>query len=248
MATGMSMTARAGESRAPAVNVSEVERMASAVGGAALAVYGLTRGTLGGLALAAVGGSLVYRGISGHCALFESLGINTAAMPHGAAASVPASHGVKIEEAITINRPAAELYQFWHRLENLPRVMRHLESVRETGDRRSHWVAKGPAGFSVEWDAETINDRPNELIAWRSLANADVQNAGSVHFEDRGGGRTEVRVTLKYNPVGGKAGAAVARLFGRAPEQEVRADLQRFKELMETGATAAAAGPATRSS
>ncbi|HYC31071.1 MAG TPA: SRPBCC family protein, partial [Gemmatimonadales bacterium] len=109
----------------------------------------------------------------------------------------------------------------------------HLESVRVMDERRSHWVAKGPAGSRIEWDAEIHNELPNELIAWRSLPGAEVDHAGSVHFEPSAAGGTEVRVILRYDPPGGKAGAAVARLFGEEPSQQVAEDLRRFKQVME---------------
>jgi uncharacterized membrane protein len=136
---------------------------------------------------------------------------------------------------MTINRSPQDLFNFWRNLENLPRFMRHLESVQNFG-QRSHWVARGPLGVRVEWDAEIYRERPNEMIAWRSLEGADVDNTGSVHFTPAPVGRgTEVRVVLKYDPPAGKAGAAVAKLFGKAPEQQIREDLRRFKQLMEAG-------------
>jgi uncharacterized membrane protein len=142
----------------------------------------------------------------------------------------------RVNKSIVINSSPEELYQFWHDFENLPRFMHHLESVRVTGDGRSHWVAKAPAGASVEWDAEVTEDRPNELIAWRSLEGADVYNRGSVRFERAPGGRgTIVRVEIDYDPPGGGLGAAVAKLFGEEPEQQVGSDLRRFKQVIETG-------------
>lgn len=146
------------------------------------------------------------------------------------------SQGLDVRHAITVNRPVETVYQFWHNFENLPRFMRHLESVQVTGEQRSHWKAKGPAGITVEWDAEVVTDRPNEQIAWRSLEGADVQNAGSVRFKAAPGGRgTEVRVDLQYAPPGGKLGAVIAKLFGEEPVQQVIDDLRRFKQVMEIG-------------
>jgi uncharacterized membrane protein len=225
------------------VNVGQTERWASALGGGALAVYGLTQlirsGSWGGAALALVGGSLIYRGTSGHCAMYEAAGINTSGTGTGEKSpvvSVPAERGIKVEESIVINsRTPGELYSFWRNFENLPRFMNHLESVTSSGNR-SHWVAKAPAGTSVEWDAEVYNEKDGELIAWRSLEGSQVDNAGSVHFTAApGGGGTEVRVVLKYDPPGGAIGAAVAKLFGEEPSQQIREDLRRFKQLMETG-------------
>jgi uncharacterized membrane protein len=144
--------------------------------------------------------------------------------------------GVDVRHAITVNRPVEVIYQFWRNFENLPRFMRHLETVTITDGQRSQWVAKGPAGMRVEWEAELVTDRANEQIAWRSLAGASVPNAGSVRFRAAPGGRgTEVRVDLQYAPPGGKLGAAVASLFGAEPAQQVIDDLRRFKQVMETG-------------
>jgi uncharacterized membrane protein len=192
------------------------------------------------MAAAVAGGSLLYRGLSGHCPLYSSLGVNTA--HHGPATTIPAGQGIKVDQTVTINKSREELYRFWRNLENLPRFMRHLESVRLQGNR-SHWVAKGPLGTHVEWDAETYNENPNEMIAWRSLEGADVDSTGSVHFTPAPAGRgTEVRVVLKYNPPAGKLGAAVAKLFGEEPQQQIRDDLRRFKQLMETGEIATIEG------
>ncbi len=144
--------------------------------------------------------------------------------------------GVPVERAITIHRSPEDVYGFWRDFANLPRFMGHLESVEETGDRRSHWTAKAPAGRSVSWDAEVVEDRPNEVIAWRSLDGADVDNAGTVRFTPAPGGRgTEVHVSLRYDPPAGGLGAAVAKLFGEEPARQVRDDLFRLKQVLETG-------------
>ena len=234
------LTHPAGGSRQQtAVNVSEAERWASAIGGGALAIYGLTRGTYSGVALALLGGTLVYRGVTGHCNLYQAIGVDTARKGEPSpAVSVPGGRGFKIEKSVTINRSPEELYRFWRNFENLPRFMNHLEAVHETGAGRSHWVAKAPAGTTVEWEAEIYNEKENEMIAWRSLEGADVANAGSVYFQQAPGDRgTEVRVVLKYDPPGGAVGALVARLFGENPEQQIDEDLRRFKQVMETGET-----------
>ncbi len=138
--------------------------------------------------------------------------------------------------AITINRKPEEVYSFYRDFQNLPRFMAHLESVTVTDERRSHWVAKGPAGTTVEWDAEITEDRPNQLIAWRSIEGADVDNSGTITFAPAPAGRgTEIRVELEYNPPGGLFGAAFATLFGEEPDQQLKGDLYRFKQVMETG-------------
>jgi uncharacterized membrane protein len=149
----------------------------------------------------------------------------------------------EVRRAVTINRPRSEVYGFWRQFENLPRFMTHLKSVTATGDRRSHWVAKAPVGGEVEWDAEIVDEREGELIAWRSLAGAQIPNAGEVRFADAPAGRgTEIRVTLTYDPPAGAAGAALAKVFGEEPDQQVREDLRRFKRVLETGEVATTDG------
>jgi uncharacterized membrane protein len=143
---------------------------------------------------------------------------------------------MQVREAVTVLRPLDEVYNFWLDFENLPRFMSHLESVRVTGNGRSHWKSKGPAGSHVEWDAEVVDAVPNEMISWRSVENADIANSGSVTFVEAPGDRgTEVHVSLSYDPPGGGVGKMVAKLFGEEPGQQVRSDLKRFKQVMETG-------------
>jgi uncharacterized membrane protein len=157
---------------------------------------------------------------------------------------------VKVMKTILINRPPEELYRYWRDLQNLPTFMKNLESVEVTALKISRWTAKGPAGASVKWDAEITEDRSNEYIAWRSLEGADVENSGWVHFEAAPGGRgTIVSVEIEYNPPAGVLGATVAKIFGRAPQQEVEEDLHRFKQVIETGEIISTEGqPAGRSS
>ncbi|MDQ3820656.1 MAG: SRPBCC family protein [Acidobacteriota bacterium] len=144
--------------------------------------------------------------------------------------------GTQVKKSIVINSSPEELYEFWHNFENLPIFMKHLEAVRVTGEGRSHWVAKAPAGGTVEWDAEVTDDRPNELIAWRSLEGADVDNVGSVRFERAPGGRgTIVKVELEYSPPGGILGSTIAKLFGEEPEQQISDDLRLLKQVIEVG-------------
>jgi len=146
------------------------------------------------------------------------------------------SSGVHVTQSLTIKRPRNEVYGFWHHLENLPRFMAHLESVEVLDNNRSRWKAKAPVGTTLEWEAETIEDRPNELIAWRSLPDASIPNSGTVRFKDAPGNRgTEIHVELRYQPPGGKLGSLIAKLFGEEPEQQVKGDLRRFKQVMETG-------------
>lgn len=138
--------------------------------------------------------------------------------------------------SVTVNRTPEEAYRFWHDFENLPRFMYHLESVRQTDSRRSRWTAKAPGGRSVQWEAEIIEDRPNQLIRWRSVRRAKVPNAGTVRFTPATGGRgTEVRIELEYSAPGGAVGRLAARAFGENPQQQICDDLRRFKQVIETG-------------
>lgn len=143
------------------------------------------------------------------------------------------TRALPLEASIVINRPPEECYRFWHDFENLPRFLRSIESVRVESDRRSHWVARAPGGIRVEWDAEIIDDTPDRLISWRSL-NADVPNAGSVHFDPAPGGRgTLVRVRMSHDMP--TLSGFAARVIGKVPKRQVREDLRRFKQIVETG-------------
>jgi uncharacterized membrane protein len=141
-----------------------------------------------------------------------------------------------VKTAVTVGRPVTEVYSFWRNFENLPRFMTHLESVEVLEGRRSHWVALGPAGVRLEWDAETIEDRPNDLISWRSIPGGNVDTAGHVRFRPAPGNRgTEIVVEMRYDPPGGVVGATIAMFFGRSGEQVVTRDLHAFKSVMEVG-------------
>src|SRR5438128_12301848 len=149
------------------VNVADVERWASAIGGAALTVYGIKQlkdRSPAGAALAAAGGALMYRGATGHCPVYSATGINTAGEHDDTRAALSGARGVNVEEVAIVNRPADELYRFWRRFEQLPSFMQHLVSVRQLDHRRSHCIAKAAAGRTVEWDAEIINEIPDDLI------------------------------------------------------------------------------------
>lgn len=216
-------------------NVAEPERWISVIAGGALAAYGLRMRSLPGIVVAALGGALVHRGATGHCLVYESLGVTTAE-EQGDQVSVPYGHGVRVEKSVTINASAEELYTFWRKFDNLPRFMHNLESVEVRDGKRSRWVAKGPAGTKVEWEAEIINEIPNELIGWRSLEGSQIDNAGSVHFKPAGAGRgTEVKVVLRYDPPAHSLGAKISKILGEDPAMNVQEDLRRLKRLIETG-------------
>ena len=227
-------------------NVNDPERWVSVVFGSALAAYGLKKRSVGGFILSAIGGALMWRGATGNCPIYESLGMSSRREDDGRQVSVPYGKGVRVEKSVTINAPADQLYTFWRNFENLPKFMHNLEAVEVCDGKRSHWVAKGPAGKSVDWDAEIINEIPNELIGWRSTEGSEVDNAGSVHFTPATGGRgTEVKVVLRYDPPAGKFGARVSKILGEDPAVNVQEDLRRLKMLIETGEIATTEGQAT---
>ena len=144
--------------------------------------------------------------------------------------------GVRAANSVTIMKSPEELYSYWRRLENLPKIMSHLETVEETDATHSHWVAKAPLGTKVEWEAEITEDIPNEKIAWRSLPDSQVPNEGYVEFINAGEGRgTVVHVSLTYHPPGGALGAGIAKLFGKEPNQEIAKDMRKFQQTMEVG-------------
>lgn len=231
-------------------NIGDVQRVLSVIAGMVFLASGLfrrnRRRNWSGAALVTAGGGLLYRAISGYCPVFGVVGIDMSGNDQSGRSSdtgrlgrrkVHTDRATKIQRAIEINRPPNEIYRFWRSLDNLPRIMNHLDSVQVINDRLSHWVVKAMPGVpQVEWDAEIINDVENRRIGWRSLEGADVENAGSVRFKATGGGRrTWLTVTLQYKSPGGELGDAVAKWFGEDPNTTIAKDLQRFKEEMETG-------------
>lgn len=212
------------ESKRETLSLGQLETFSFFLGGGLLLFYAAMRRSWSGFSSALLGGGLIYQGVRKY---------REQEMPLGARKT---TKGIKVSEVVTISKPKEELFHFWRNLENLPRFMRHLESVKNIDGKRSHWAARGPAGLRVEWDAEIVREIENELITWQSFEGADVQNAGSISFRDAPGGRgTEVKVILRYDAPGGRAGAALAKLFGEEPSQQVREDLRRFKQLMEAG-------------
>ena len=138
--------------------------------------------------------------------------------------------------AITVKGEPDELYRRWRALGDLPRFMRHIESIEILDEKRSRWRARGPADLSIEWEAEITDERPGSLLAWRSVEGATLPNDGRVRFVRAPGGRgTEVHLELRYDPPGGAVGRALSRLFGKVPTAVLQADLRRFKQIVEVG-------------
>ncbi len=224
------------------VNVGQNERIISATAGALLATVGVRSGSW---LLTTLGGYLTFRGASGYCPISEAIGRNTA--------EDSTIEPLEISRSITINKPRHEVYEYWRKLENLPLFMKHLQSVTQLDERRSHWVAPIPGTEkiesvgNIEWDAGIVEEVENEKLLWRSVADATVDNAGEVRFLDAPPNRgTEVHVTIRYNPPAGQLGTAVAKLFQPAFRQMVKEDIRRFKRIMETGMIPSNEGPSGR--
>ena len=196
--------------------------------GGALAGVGISRRSAAGAALALAGGALAYGSLSGKAPLPSWL---RARLPQPAT-----DRALLVKRAVTIQRPPEELYAFWRDFTHLPRFMRYLQSVTVQPGGRSHWVANGPAGSRVEWDAEIVEERPGALVRWQALPGAQVPNRGEVRFQPAPAGRgTEVRVRLEYEPPAGSFGATLAQLLGQGADRQVRESLRNFKQLMEAG-------------
>jgi uncharacterized membrane protein len=221
----------------PENTAGEVERWASLIGGGALVLMGLQQRSLRGVLMSLVGGGLAYQGATHQSTLKQVQHVL------GEAKEAAEAQHIIVEKTVTIDRPAEELYSYWRNLENLPTFTKHLKSVTVYDDLRSHWIAKAPLDHTLEWDAMVVSDRPNELIAWTSAEDADIEHSGFVRFRPATGGRgTEVKVVLEYNLPGGIVTASLAKLFGEEPEQQIGDVLNRFKQLMEAGEIATTEG------
>ena len=224
------------------MNVGEVERWASAIGGTLLVVQGLRSRSFGGFALALAGTGLIYRGVSGHSFLYQALKLDTAGKRRSEADQHVHS-GRLIKHVAVVERPAQELYDYWRNVENAPHFMQGVESVTKTGPNRSHWISAGPFRTSFEWDSEVFHDEPGRLFAWKTLPGADVAHAGAIRFEPNTGDRgTVVTVEINYEPPAGMVGVTIAKLIGQDPDSMTKENLRRFKQLMETGEIATVEG------
>ncbi len=225
------------------VNVHPAERWLCALSGGALIFSSLRRKSVARPLKLVSGVEMLRRSATGHCYVYQAFGMRTAPTGNGFGKPLPYELGVRGHAAVTVRKPRQEVFSFWRNLENLPRFMKHVKSVSIGEGGRSHWIAEGPGGRTLEWDAEIHNEIPGELIAWRSLPNSEVDSAGSVKFKDAPAGEgTEVRVELQYNPPAGIVGAYVAKFFGREPEEEIQDGLDRLKQHLETGEIATVEG------
>lgn len=219
------------------VNVGNNERIVSAALGAFLlssGLSGLFKHPLEGLLKTALGGALLYRGASGNCPLYTSMG-KTKGVAH--------SQAINIRTSLMVNKPKAEVYAFWRKLENLPLFMTHLASVTEIDAKHSHWEATLPGNIGkIKWNAEIVKEEEGHMIGWQSIANSTINNAGKVTFtEVADGAGTELDVVISYHPPAGELGAGVAKLLNPVLEKMIRADVMNFKDYIETKNTSKSA-------
>jgi uncharacterized membrane protein len=204
------------------------ERWASLAMATAIIAYGIRRRSVYGFCLAAAAAPLAYRGIAGRWPRFGN-GWND----EDTRAALLGAGSIHVRDSIRVARPVDQVFALWRQVENLPRFMTHLESITDLGGGRSHWVAKGPAGSRVEWDAEIVSEIDNTVIGWRSLPGSDIVAAGSVNFSPVSAGECEVSVHLLYEPPAGRLGATAATILGREPSQTIREDLRHVKRVLE---------------
>ena len=213
-------------------NVADWERALSMAAGVAIVISAARRRRLAS-ARTVTGLALIGRAASGYCPVSEALGLGS--HDDDTRVALGGSGGTRVEESITIARSPREIYDVWRDVEQLPRFMRGVARVERIDDRTSHWTLRAPGGMTLEWRAEIINDVEPSLIAWKSLAGADVVSAGSVRFKEVPRGGTEVTVTMQYDAPGGTLGRAVSWMTGRSAEGQLREDLRRLKRWLETG-------------
>jgi uncharacterized membrane protein len=212
------------------INVGWNERLASATLGAFLLSSGLnnlTKHPIKALAKTILGGALLYRGTSGHCPFYSSIG-KTKGVTH--------TDAVNIRTSLIVNKPKDEVYAFWRKLENLPLFMQHLSQVTEIDSKHSHWEATIPGNIGkIKWNAEIVKEEPGYLIGWQSLPNSTINNAGKVVFHDALNGQgTEIEAVIIYYPPAGELGSGIAKLINPVFEKIIRQDIMNFKEYIET--------------
>ncbi|GAA4325788.1 SRPBCC family protein [Flaviaesturariibacter amylovorans] len=233
------------EGQSGVVNVGQTERLFSTAMGAFLLSSGLSnlfRHPVNGLLKTAIGGYLMYRGASGHCPLYSTIGKTR---------DVERTQAINIRTNLIVNKPKDEVYRFWRKLENLPLFMKHLASVTEIDEKHSHWEAVIPGGIGrIKWNAEIVKEEEGYLIGWQSIPNATISNAGKVVFHDALGGQgTELEVVISYHAPAGELGAGIAKALNPVFERIIRQDVMNFKEYIETkhGATGSGASAAATS-
>lgn len=225
--------------RPPVDDLAERQRWLAAAAGSAMILQGFRQRNTGKWLLTLVGAGLLYQGVSGTNVLGKLPVVRT---------MVSKQQGVRVQKIITVNKPPAELYQFWRNLENLPRFMRHVKEVRQLDQEKSHWRVAIIQNIELEWDAHITVDRPNEMIAWETLPGATVGNRGYVKFIPAPGNRgTEVSVALEYDPPGAALGLAAGEMVKFIAAHDIEEDIRAFKRMMEAGEVPTTQGqPAAR--
>jgi uncharacterized membrane protein len=208
------------------INVGNSERVVSTLLGSAATIYGLRNlSSLTGILSTITGGMLLFRGVSGYCAVNNAIGRNSATKK---------SDAIEALASYTVNKPKAEVYAFWRRLENLPAFMKHLEEVKVEDETKSVWKAKVPGGVAtVTWQAVITEDHPGELISWTSLPGSTIDTAGEVRFNHAPGNATEIKAQISYRLPAGAVGTLAGKLLNPVVEKMVQDDLARFKEHIE---------------
>ena len=212
------------------VNVSWSERLASIASGAQLisgTFKNITSHPFRNLITTAVGGYLVYRGITGNCPLYSYIDSVT---------SRNRISNINIRTSVYVNKPRQEVYEFWRNLENLPLFMEHLKSIKSRTHTRSLWEAKLPGKIAtVSWEAEIVNEDPGKVIGWKSVPGSDIDNAGKVEFMDSADGEgTVIQAVISYlPPTGGYLKSKIASLLSPMFEKLVRSDINNFKTYIE---------------
>ena len=206
-------------------NVSNLERMLMLAAGTFL-MYRAVTGKKKSIAGVMVAAPMLMRGVSGYCPLYDAAGQD----------GKMKSSNVNIRTTVTIDRPVSEVYSFWRKLENLPKFMKHLESVVEENAVTSEWKARGPIGIgSVSWKAQILMDEKDKMLSWQSLPGSTIDNAGKVYFKNSINNGTELDVTISYHAPLGKAGETAARFLNPIFEKMVVGDIESLKTYLETG-------------
>jgi uncharacterized membrane protein len=220
-------------------NVADTERIVSVVAGASLIAFGATRRPVTAIATIAAGAGLIARGVTGRSAVYRAAHVDT--RDQDTRRVLAGDGGIHVTQTVLIVRKVPDVYAYWRDLRNLPQFLSHLQEVTPLNGLNSHWVAKGPAGKRIEWDAEIINEVEDKVIGWRSLPGSDLISAGAVNFRERRGWGTELRVHMQYEPAAGRPAAWLAWLLGADPSSTIREDLRHLKAMLEAGEVPSAA-------
>jgi uncharacterized membrane protein len=226
----------AGDMRGPSgTNVNQAERALSMLIGSILVASGLKRRSLGGAVMALAGGGLVTRGVTGHSTMYQKLGLHTEG-GRKLSKTRPDSEGLEITRAVTIGKPAEDLYRLWRDPQVQSRLLGDYGEVALKDGKHMHWTLHGPMGSRIEWDSDIVEERPNELLGWKTRPGAELPNEGSVQFSPAPGNRgTEVVLRMRFSPPGEVPAGGVMKLLGFIPKQLAYKALWRFKAFAETG-------------